>query len=353
MGTGAVLGQEPEHRVPTDQRPGRDPRRQTVLAQGLSGMSECARLSLRPLRTGRGMEMSHKLEFRLSENPWAPTSVIDEVNARTGSGLVLTGLADQVGGSSSAAFVAWADGRESAITRTRTPLALMRQTASVLNEVRRQGFLVPAHQLVLELADGYVAVVQERLPGHHVDALDSTTADAFIAMNDRFAGLLRDHPRVPRPRAFPDVTLGYGAFEHTIGHLGERGRRLLKRLLEVDGGHPFRMRGDDLVHTDYSSGNVLFDDTGRVSGVVDWNSGAVRGDRRYALLGLRWGSVGRRTVGPRELDQIEAELANLDPATRRSYEAHWVVDQIHESILKEFPPERIESDVTRAEEALG
>jgi aminoglycoside phosphotransferase (APT) family kinase protein len=297
--------------------------------------------------------MSHKLEFRLSENPWAPTAVIEEVNARTGSGLVLAGLADQVGGSSSAAFVTWADGRESAMTRTRTPLAVMRQTATVLNEVRRQGLPVPAHQLVLELSDGYVAVVQERLPGHHVAALDPITAATFVAMNDRFVGVLRDHPRVPRPRAFPDVTLGYGAFERTIGHLGERGRQLLKRLLDVDGGRPFRMQGEDLVHTDYSPGNVLFDDDGRVSGVVDWNSGAVRGDRRYALLGLRWGSVGRKTVGARELDQIEAELANLDPATRRSYEAHWVVDQVHESIVKGFSPERVEADVVRAEQALG
>ncbi len=297
--------------------------------------------------------MAHKLEFRLSENPWAPTAVIEEVNARTGSGLVLTGLADQVGGTSSAAFVAWADGRESAITRTPTPLAVMRQTAGVLNELRRRGLPVPAHQLVLELSDGYVAVVQERLPGHHVDALDSITAAAFVAMNERFAGLLRDHPRVSRPRAFPDVTLGYGAFEHTIGHLGERGRRLLNRLLEVDGGRPFRMRGDDLVHIDYSPGNILFDDAGQVSGVVDWNSGVVRGDRRYALLGLRWGSVGRKTVGATELEQIEAELANLDPATRRSYEAHWVVDQVHESIVKGFSPERIEADVVRAEQALG
>jgi hypothetical protein len=92
--------------------------------------------------------MSHKVEFRLSENPWAPTAVIEEVNARTGSGLVLTGLADQVGGTSSAAFVAWPDGRESAMTRTSTPVAEMRQTAAVLNEVRRQGLPVPAHQLV-------------------------------------------------------------------------------------------------------------------------------------------------------------------------------------------------------------
>jgi hypothetical protein len=31
--------------------------------------------------------VAHKLEFRLSENPWTPTAVIEEVNARTGSGL--------------------------------------------------------------------------------------------------------------------------------------------------------------------------------------------------------------------------------------------------------------------------
>ncbi len=293
--------------------------------------------------------MSHKLEFRLSENPWAPTAVIEEVNARTGSGLVLTGLADQVGGSSSAAFVEWADGRESAITRTRTPLAVMRQTASVLNDVRGRGLPVPEHQLVLELSDGYVAVVQERLPGRHVSELDSTTAASFVAMNDRFAGVLRDYPQVPRPSAFPDIT---GVFENSVGQHSERGRRLLARLLEIDGGRPFRMQGDDLVHTDYTPGNVLFDDAGNVTGVVDWNAGAARGDRYYALVGLHWGSVGRRTVGAEELQQVEEKLAHLNPATRRSYEAHWMVHQVHDSIQKRFPPRRIDADMTRAEKIL-
>lgn len=293
--------------------------------------------------------MSHRLEFRLSENPWAPTAVIEEVNARTGSGLVLTGLADQVGGSSSAAFVEWPDGRESAMTRTRTSLAVMRQTASVLNDVRGQGLPVPEHQLVLELSDGYVVVVQERLPGRHASELNSTTAAAFVAINERFAGVLRDHPQVPRPRAFPESA---EVFDDTIGRLGERGRRLLARLLEVDGGRPFRMQGDDLVHTDYTPGNVLFDDAGEVSGVVDWNAGAVRGDRYYALIGLHWGSVGRRTVGVEEFKQVEEKLAGLSPATRRSYEAHWMVDLVHESILKGFPPQRIEDDLGRAEKTI-
>ncbi|MEV6273568.1 phosphotransferase [Kribbella sp. NPDC051936] len=286
--------------------------------------------------------MAHKVEFRLSENPWAPAAVIEEVNARTGSGLVLTGIADQVGGTSSAAFVAWPDGRAAAMTRTRTRLPIMRQTATVLNDVRRRGLPVPEHQLVVELADGYVVVVQERLPGRHVDALDSTTSAAFVAMNNRFADLLRDHPRVPRPRAFPGGRTGYGAFERTVGQLGGRGRRLLERLLEADGGQPFRMTGDDLVHTDYTPGNVLFDADGNVSGVVDWNSGVARGDRRYALLQMQ-----------SDMNQIDAELAQLTPETRLSYQAHWVVDQVHESILKGFPPERVELDVARAEKVLG
>lgn len=296
--------------------------------------------------------MSHPIEFRLSENPWAPTAVVEEINARTGSGLVLTGLADQIGGVSSAAFVAWPDGRQSALTRPRTPLSLMRLTATVLNEARAQGLPVPTYQLVLELADGYLAVVQERLPGHHVDALDPTTVAAFIAANERFAGLLHRHPQVPPPPAFPADGPGYGGFEHTIGGFSRRGRRVLTRLLDVDGGQPLRMRGDDLVHTDYSPGNVLFDDAGRVSGVVDWNFGAARGDRHYALVGLQWGSVGRRTVKPGELARIDAVLADLDPATRRSYQAHWAVYGVHRSIVERFSTDRIESDLAFAEEVM-
>lgn len=296
--------------------------------------------------------MSHPIEFRLSENPWAPTAVVEEINARTGSGLVLTGLADQIGGVSSAAFVAWPDGRQSALTRPKTTLSLMRMTATVLNEVKAQGLPVPAYQLVLELSDGYLAVVQERLPGHHVDTLDQTTVAAFVAANERFSGLLRRHPQVPPPLAFPADGPGYGAFEDTIGGYGRRGRRLLNRLLEIDGGQPLRMRGDDLVHTDYSPGNVLFDDAGRVSGIVDWNFGAARGDRRYALIGLQWGSVGRRTVKQEEMALIDAALADLEPATRRSYEAHWAAYHVHRSITEGFATDRIKSDLTTAENIL-
>ncbi|GAB3739748.1 phosphotransferase [Microlunatus parietis] len=299
------------------------------------------------------MSTDHPIEFRLSENPWAPTAVVEEINLRTASGLVLTGLADQVGGVSSAAFVAWPDGRQSALTRPRASLSSVELTATVLNEVRKQGLPVPAYQLVLDLHDGYVAVVQERLPGRHVEHLDQTTVAAFVAANDRFAGLLRRHPEVPPPPDFPTHGPGYGVFEDTIGGYGTRGRRLLARLLEVDSGRPLRMHGDDLVHTDYSPGNVLFDDSGQVSGIVDWNFGVARGDRHYALVGLPWGSIGRSTIKPAEQRAIDAVLGRLESVTLRSYQAHHAVHRVHRSITEGFARQRIEADLGFAEEIMS
>jgi hypothetical protein len=51
------------------------------------------------------------------------------------------------------------------LTRTKTDIGLMRLTAEVLELAKRGGLPVPAHEAVAELSDGYVAVVQERLPG--------------------------------------------------------------------------------------------------------------------------------------------------------------------------------------------
>ncbi len=229
----------------------------------------------------------HRLEFTVSENPWAPTEVVGEINESTGSGLELVGLADQVGGVSSAAFVRWPDGRAGAITRPTVSLERMRQTAEVLMMLRAHGLPVPRHDLVLQLADGKVTVVQERLPGQHVTRLYGGVVEEMVAMNERFAGLLADRPDVPPPPTFPALTADEHPWQQTLGRHSKRSRRLLQRLLEIDAGKPFEMTGDDVVHTDYSLGNVLFDERGKISGIIDWNFGIGRGDRRYALLGMR------------------------------------------------------------------
>lgn len=228
----------------------------------------------------------HRLEFRESENSWAPTAVVEELHDRTGIQLEVVGLATQTGGRSSAAYVRWPDGRDGVLTRTKVSLERMRQTAGVLASVRAGGVPVPRHELVLELADGYVAVVQERLPGAPPGRVGTAVIDAMVVTNERFAGLLADWPEVPVPSAFPSAGPDGHPWERTLGRYSDRSRELLTRILELGGGEPYRMVGNDLVHVDYILGNILHDESGRVTGVIDWNAGAARGDHRFALIAL-------------------------------------------------------------------
>lgn len=296
----------------------------------------------------------HRLEFTASENPWAPTAVVAEINARTSSGLELVGLAEQAGGTSSAAYVRWPDGRDGTLTRTKTPLDRMRQTAEALALARSRGLPVPRHDLVMELADGRVAVVQERLPGRHASRVDARAVDAMVAMNDRFAGLLVARPDVPSPPAFPAP--GDHSWEQTLGRYSDRTRRVLRQIRASDDGELREITGDDLVHTDYSFGNVLFDDQGQISGVVDWNFGAARGDRRFALLGMRHhlAAEGDQYAGQQDAINHLDEILNatIEPTLLRRYWAHWTVHNVHWSIRDNFPPERIDQDLRRAESCL-
>ncbi|GAB3431067.1 aminoglycoside phosphotransferase family protein [Flindersiella endophytica] len=295
----------------------------------------------------------HRLEFTASENPWAPTKVVAEINASTGSELELVGLAAQVGGVSSAAFVRWPDGRPGAITRPNVPLELMQQTAGVLSLIRARGLPVPRHELVLRLSDGKVTVVQERLPGNHLTYCDAGVVDEMVAMNERFAGLLADRPDVPPPPAFPALMDAGNPWQQTLGRYSERSRRLLGRLREIDAGHPFEMTGDDVVHLDYSLGNVLFDEHGKISGVVDWNYGIARGDRHFALLGLRDHLVDegdRYEERQAAFDRLDEILdAALGADLLYIYRAHRSAQSVHYSMSNGFRAAKIEHDIEVAE----
>ncbi|MFD2078253.1 Phosphotransferase enzyme family protein [Actinopolymorpha cephalotaxi] len=295
----------------------------------------------------------HPLEFTLSENPWAPTKVVAEINQRTGDKLELTGLSDQVGGVSSAAYVRWPDGRAGVVTRPTIPLAYMHLTAEILRMVRAHGLPVPRYDVILQLADGMVTVVQERLPGKHVTRFSAGLIEEMVATNERFAGLLADRPDVPPPPQFPRLVAGEHPWEETLGRYDERSRRILERFLEIDDGEPFEMTGDDVVHTDFSFGNVLFDDHGTVSAVVDWNFGIARGDRRFALLDMRDNLVieRRSSEGFQEaVDRLDEILAaTLGEDLLRIYRIHRSVHSVHRSISNGFRPEKIEYDLEAAQ----
>lgn len=295
-----------------------------------------------------------RLEFRLSENPWAPTAVVAEINERTHSGLDLVGLNEQQGGVSSAAYVRWPDGREGVLSRSRMPLEQIRQSGEVLTALGSRGLPVPAHDLVLEASDGMLAIVQERLPGRPIFRVRPDMIEAIVAMNERFAGLLSDRPGVPPPPAFAASRYGDGQWGRTVGRLGARGQRLLVNLDGLNGGESYAMSGNDLVHPDYGIANILWDEEGRITGVVDWNWGAGRGDRRFALLGLAKNLAaegqlfGAEPAAAQRLDEIVAAL--IDPVTLRIWRAHAAVQNVHRSIADGLALEQIERDLQQAEQ---
>ncbi|MDX6241182.1 MAG: hypothetical protein QOG10_6006 [Kribbellaceae bacterium] len=270
-----------------------------------------------------------------------PLSLITEVNERTGAGLRLVGMADR-GESGGAAFVSWPDGRQAVVTRRPEPLGAVSLTAEVLELACGGDLPVPRHELVVALAEG-VAVVQQRLPGRPAELVDVSVIDAMVAMNERFAGLLVKRLDVPIPPLYLRRS-GPTYFRHeTLARHSPRSRRLLQRIRQIGATEPHEMNGTDLLHADYSLGNVLFDATGAVSGVVDW--GAARGDRHFALVGLRfdlaWSALdsgGAVTVEPATLGRLDDILTALvDPVDLRVYWAHWTLRQLDWTVSHHGP----------------
>ncbi len=254
-----------------------------------------------------------------------PGELLAQVNRRAGCDLTLVGVAEH-GVSGGAVYVQSPDGRPGVVTLSPTSPERMRQTADVLADARAAGVPVPRHDVIVELDDGVVALVQERLDGAPAGRVDPDIIDAMVATNELFAGLLAGRPDVPIPM-LPDTD--YDLLENHSA----RTRRLLRIIREVGESGPREMTGDDLVHPDYTLGNVLYDESGRVTGVVDWNWGALRGDRHFALvkiyIDLFW-----MTLSPsrplwsamNRLDEIVDEL--ISPSLLRLYWSHITLNQL-------------------------
>jgi len=262
--------------------------------------------------------------------------LVRRINQHAGCGLVHLGEAD-VGETAGAAYVRWPDGRRSVVTQATVPVDRMRQTAEVLDMAWSRGLPVPRHELTVELDDGVVAVVQEQLPGSQVPRVDAAVIDALVAANDRFAGVLADRPDVP----VPALTLSSGGPVdprlELVDRYSDRSRRLLHRIGEIGAASPAEMTGTDLVHPDFTVPNVLFDDAARVTGVVDWNNGAARGDRHFALVkllfDLTWDAAspagGHQHVQADAVDRLQTLLhRTIAPGLLRFYWAHWTLTML-------------------------
>lgn len=226
-------------------------------------------------------------------DPLAPVPKLDaaalvaEVNARAGVGLHLLGRAP--GGEVGAAYVRQRNGGAGVLTSTPTPAAEIRSTAEILGRARRAGIPTPRYEHIVEVSSG-TAIVQERLPGAAPATIDRPLVEAMVGVNERFADLLADRPDIP----IPDLYLlesgpGYCVHESLISY-DRRTRRLLDWVRTVGAAEPGQMYGNDLVHMDFHPGNVLVDDNGVITGVIDWHR-PWRGDRRFDLVTLRFDAM--------------------------------------------------------------
>ncbi|MGW5192974.1 phosphotransferase [Kribbella sp. NPDC004138] len=269
----------------------------------------------------------------------APVAKLDaqqllrEVNDATDAGLEFLGQA--AAGEVGAAFVRWPDGRDGVLTRGFGSAADLRRTAEVLDAARQEGLPVPRYDLLAELP-GSVGVVQERLPGQAPQTVDRALLESMIALTDQFAGRGGSLP-VPSLYLFES---GPGFCLHeSLQVYDDRTRKLLDRLQEIGRAEPGGMAGDDLVHLDFHTGNVLTD-AGRITGIVDWD-GIGRGDRRFALVTLRFDAHVR--LPGADLAWFDDLLeTRLDPAVLRLYWAHMTLRLVDWSIRHHTP-----ADTTR------
>lgn len=240
-------------------------------------------------------------------------ALVRELNARTGGNLSVLGVASH-GETGGAIYVRWPDGREGVVTPSEASLPDLQDTAEVLALARSRGLPVPRFDVVVPLADG-AAVVQERLPGSVLHP-DVARLDAMVEVNERFAGILAGRPDIP----VPQLLLRHERGHRSLEQYSDRSRDLLARARRFG---DVEMRGDDLVHLDFNTENVLFDADGTVTGVVDWAGSYRRGDRRFALVKLRY-LLAWEHPDPAVLARLDELLdAMIEPETLLIYWAHW------------------------------
>lgn len=263
-----------------------------------------------------------------------PLALIDLVRAVTGEQLELLGTSGV--GEVGAVFVRRAD-RTEAVLSGGPEAGALRRAAQGLKLARAAGLPVPRYERVVEHGQ-VVALLQERLPGRPPDWVDAHLVEQLLQFVDGLRGLL---PASLGPRA-TDLHLvsggpGYCVHE-SLARFDGRTRELLSWVHSVGSEDGTLLAGSDLVHLDLHPGNVLVDDAGTITGVVDWDA-AGRGDARLAwvtlLFDLAWGISGDPRydrLGHATVRRLEEQIQTLDTRLLRQCWAHMSLRQVDWSL---------------------
>lgn len=174
------------------------------------------------------------------------------------------------------------------------------------------GVGIPVAEVLWAEGGASPVVVQRRLPGRML----SEVADPSEVTLGSLAGVLRAIHSLPAPGGFGNLTADLTGDSPTLSAwfvddvrdevgaledppLDER-RRLEKALAALEAARPLLDRqAPGLVHGDIQPSNVLVDDDGRVSGILDWEA-AKSGPPAFDLGWWDWYSSHRATPWPTE-----------------------------------------------------
>ena len=286
----------------------------------------------------------------------ADLAVVEAVNRVLRTRMRVIGRAEE-GTSGGAIFVDLGDGGSGVITTFLGTRARAEQTAQFVNYAHASGLPVPQHLHVVDVGTT-VHLVQERLEGEPSKTVTPAVIDAVVEANDRFADLLVGHHEVPTlPLCLRDSGDPYPRHEVLAAH-SARSRAILNAIQTIGQDHPEDVGGNDVHHVDLDLSNVLFDESGSVVGVVDWNLGVFRGDRNQALVKTRFEQEwALRSPAPEPMqvaaashldDVLKNRVSTSDLsrywASRLLYQLHWM--------LQYGRPEHVEWHLTVAEQRL-
>jgi aminoglycoside phosphotransferase (APT) family kinase protein len=120
------------------------------------------------------------------------------------------------------------------------------------------------------------------------------------------------------------------------------GRRFVSRAQTAfTAARPALAIACDVIHGDFSAGNVLCDDSGALAAVLDWQHGCV-GHRGFDLIGLEWDLALRLDVG--SAPSLALVTARVDELVEESVRAFcrayygvwnlsWALDTVDEEIV--------------------
>jgi Phosphotransferase enzyme family len=231
------------------------------------------------------------------------------------------------GGAVGAWVVRWDDGHESVMTWS-PPLREGQRPGSLDRAIEMMdlaadaGVPVPRYEAVVPLADGGVAVVQERIVGVTPELVTPGLIDRLLKLVECRRGLTAGTAFAGQPLPLYLRSDGPGFCLHDPVRTFSATTAVLLDAIEdaVDDDDDDQLDGVDVVHLDFHIGNVLVDpgDPARVVAIVDWGGaapGQVELDLAILAFDLTW-----RSPGPIQ-ERVERHL--LETTEQRLFAKVW------------------------------